>query len=85
MHVKEVFNKKGELSFELHCSGKDALTKKYKVYIKTYKVPSDLKGKKDIEQFRLQCQLEWKNEVEQKSKGLNCYNGNKIYVYDYAE
>ena len=51
MYVKERHNKRGELSFELHCSGKDAFTKKYKVYVRTYKVPNDLKGKKEIEKL----------------------------------
>ena len=85
MCVYERYNKRNELSFELHCSGKDAFTKKYKVYIKTYKVPADLKLKKEIEQFRIQCQLEWKQEVEKKSKGLISSQGDKIYFCDYAE
>lgn len=85
MYVKERHNKRGELSFELHCSGKDAFTKKYKVYVKTYKVPNDLKGKKEIEKFRINCQLEFKEEVDKKSKGILANEGKKIYFYDYAE
>ena len=42
MCVYEKYNKKGELSYELHCSGKNALTKQYKVFIKTYKVPKEI-------------------------------------------
>ncbi len=78
-----MYNKKGELSFELHCSGKDPFTKKNKVYTKTYKVPPELKGKKEIEEFRLNCQLEWKKEVEKKSKGLFAYSED-VNFYDYA-
>ena len=85
MYVKERNNKRGELSFELHCSGKDAFTKKYKVYVRTYKVPNDLKGKKEIEKFRINCQLEFKEEVDKKSKGILANEGKKIYFYDYAE
>ncbi|MBQ8909127.1 MAG: site-specific integrase [Clostridia bacterium] len=85
MHVKEVYNKRNELSFELHCSGKDPLTKKYKVFVKTFKVPLDLKGKKEIEQFRLQCQIEYKKEVDKKSKGLCFQQDEKVFFYDYAE
>ena len=85
MYVKERHNKRGELSFELHCSGKDAFTKKYKVYVRTYKVPNDLKGKKEIEKFRINCQLEFKEEVDKKSKGILANEGKKIYFYDYAE
>ena len=70
MHVRERYNKKGELSFILYCSGKDAFTKKYKLHAKTYKVPNDLKGKKEIEKFRINCQLEFKEEVDKKSKGI---------------
>ena len=85
MYVKERHNKRGELSLELHCSGKDAFTKKYKVYVRTYKVPNDLKGKKEIEKFRINCQLEFKEEVDKKSKGILANEGKKIYFYDYAE
>ena len=69
MHVREKYNRFGELSFELRCSGKDPFTGKNKVYVKTYKVPAELTGKKQIETFRFQCQLEWKEEVTRKS---NC-------------
>ena len=84
MCVYPRYNKRNELSFEMHCSGKDAYTKKYKVYIKTVKVPLELKGKKEIEDFSLKCQLEWKKEVERKSKGLLCYEDNKISFSEYA-
>ena len=85
MHVRERYNKKGELSFILYCSGKDAFTKKYKLHVKTYKVPNNLKGKKEIEKFRINCQLEFKEEVDKKSKGILANEGKKIYFYDYAE
>ena len=85
MHVRERYNKKGELSFILYCSGKDAFTKKYKLHAKTYKVPNNLKGKKEIEKFRINCQLEFKEEVDKKSKGILANEGKKIYFYDYAE
>ena len=68
MYVKERHNKRGELSFELHCSGKDAFTKKYKVYVKTYKVPNDLKGKKEIAMLKpIKCQTTSKAKKKLKS------------------
>lgn len=54
-------------------------------YVRTYKVPNDLKGKKEIEKFRINCQLEFKEEVDKKSKGILANEGKKIYFYDYAE
>ena len=84
MYVKERYDKDGNLRLELHCSGKDALTKKYKVYVKTFPVPTELKGKKDIEKYSLQCQLEWKEEVLRLSNGEKAVD-NKILFSDYAE
>lgn len=85
MHVKEIYNSKNELSLELHCSGKDALTKKFKVYVKRFKVPKELKSKKELEQFRLNCQLEYKKEVELKSKGILYVENVNISFCDYAD
>ena len=48
-------------------------------------MPNDLKGKKEIEKFRINCQLEFKEEVDKKSKGILANEGKKIYFYDYAE
>lgn len=63
MHVTESYNKRNELRFILHASYKDPLSKKYKVCVKTYAVPRELKGKKEIEDFRLKCQLDLKDEL----------------------
>ena len=71
MHVEEVYNKRGELSFRLYCSGKDTRPNRksdYRVYVTTCHVPSYCKTKKDIEAFRSQCQIDWKKEVEKKSR-----------------
>lgn len=84
MHVKERLNRFGELSFVLHCSGKDPLTRKNKVYVKTYKVPLDLKGKKEVEAFRLKCQLEWSAEVRQKSQGAILQSNSPVKFIDFA-
>ena len=84
MFVKERYDRNNNLKLELHCSGKDSLTKKYKVYVKTYSVPDNIKSKKEIEKFSLQCQIEWKNEVDKLSKGI-CYIDNDIKFCDYAE
>lgn len=43
-----------------------------------------LKVKKEIEKFSLQCQIEWKNEVDKLSKGI-CFIDNDIKFCDYAE
>lgn len=85
MSIKKVYNKRGELSFQLYGSGKDPYTKEYKVYPKRFKVPKELTGKKEIEKFRIQCQVEWKEKVEQLSKGILSYTDKKICFCDYAE
>lgn len=83
MCVTERRNRVGELSFELRCSGKDPLTRKNKVYVKTVKVPTRLTGKKEIEQFRLKAQLEWKEEVKKRSSGITVRENNILFI-DYA-
>lgn len=86
MCVYEKYNRRNELRLELHCSGKDRLTQKYKVYIKTIPVPKNLKGKKELEQFRLQCQLDWKDEVDKISNGIISHEKVKIIPFcDYAQ
>lgn len=83
MHVDEKYNSKGQLRFVLFCSGKDLLSQKNKVFVKTYAVPSHLTSKKEIEQFRMQCQIEWKEIVNKKSNFI--YEKPNISFYDYAE
>lgn len=83
MYVDERRNRFNELSFVLRCSGKDPLTRKPKVYVKTFKVPSELKGKKEIEAFRMQIQVEWKSEVAKLSANAIAPNG-KILFIDFA-
>ena len=70
MHVQETRNRFNELSFVLYCSGKDTLTRKPKNYVKTFKVPKELTGKKQIEAYRLKVQLDWKEEVQRLSSGV---------------
>lgn len=84
MHVREKYSLKGELKIQLYCSGKDSFTKKNKVYEKTYTVPSGLKTKKDIEQFKYKCQLEWSETVKQMTCG-NISQKQNIYFCDFAE
>ena len=83
MYVKERLNRFNELSLILHCSGKDPLTRKNKVYVKTYQVPSELKGKKEIELYRSKVQHEWKSEVEKISLGT-IIKQEKILFRDFA-
>lgn len=83
MHVTEYRNRFNELSFVLHCSGKDPNTRKNKVYVKTFKVPSNLQGKKEIEQFRLNIQIEWKKTVERMSAGVTLQKNNILFM-DFA-
>ena len=52
------------MSIELRASGKNPLTKEYKAYVTTIKVPSDLTKKKEIEQFKKKCEIEWQQEVD---------------------
>ena len=59
MYIREKRNKNNELSIELRASGKNPLTKEYKAYVTTIKVPSDLTKKKEIEQFKKKCEIEW--------------------------
>jgi len=84
MHVKERRDRFGNLSLILHCSGKDKITLKNKVYVKTFRVPSELKGVKEIEAFRMKCQTEWKDEVLQISRGLVNKKKQNIKFRDFA-
>lgn len=84
MHVIERRNKHGELSFELHCSGKDPLTRKNKVYVKTFKVSNELKGVKEIATYRLKVQAEFKEEVAKKSLGTIIAKKENIRFIDFA-
>lgn len=84
MYVKEKYNRFGELSFELHASGKDPLTRGYKVYVKTYKVPDGLHGKKELEQYRLQIQFDWRKEVDKMSSGVAVRKNNILFI-DFAK
>lgn len=83
MHVKERYNRFGELSLILHCSGRDPISRKSKVYVKTYKVPSDL-TKKEITEYRLKVQLEWKEQVKGLSNGT-VLKPSKILFKDFAD
>lgn len=88
MHVEKVYNKRGELSFRLYCSGKDTRPNRksdYRLYVTTCHVPPECRTKKDIETFRYQCQLDWKKEVDRRSQGLSYQESDKIKFCDYAE
>ena len=69
MHVIERRNRFGELRFECHCSGKDPVSRKNKVYVKTFTVPAELTGKKEIADYRLKVQIAFKDEVQALSTG----------------
>ena len=83
MYIKEVTNRLGERSFELHCSGKDPLTRKPKVYVRTYKIPQGVTGKKKLEAYRLKVQLEWQEEVRRLSTGVALQNKDVRFI-DFA-
>ena len=86
MHVREHLNKRGELRFELFCSGKDRLTQKNKVYTKTFAVPPNLKTTSKINEFKLQCQIEFREQVKKLSSGEYVPEKVKIIPFcDYAE
>ena len=84
MHIQETFNAKGEKRLILSCSGKDPLTKKYKVYNKTYPVPENIIGKKALDQFKLKCQIDWAEKVKQQTSGIFKIDKD-ICFCDYAE
>lgn len=67
MYVKEKYNRFGELRFECRCSGKHPKTRKNIVYVKTFPVPSELKTKNEIDTYRLQVQIQLKEEVQMLS------------------
>lgn len=67
MYVKERYNRFGELRFECRCSGKHPKTRKNIVYVKTFPVPSELKTKNEIASYRLQVQIQLKEEVQMLS------------------
>ena len=64
MYVKERYNRFGELRFECRCSGKHPKTRKNMVYVRTFPVPSALKNKNEIDTYRLQVQIQFKEEVQ---------------------
>ena len=68
MYAKQVYNKNNELSIVLRCSGKDPITRRNKVYVKTFKAPPDMTKKKDIASFTTKIQLEFQEEVRKKDK-----------------
>lgn len=85
MHIREKRNKNNELSIELRASGKNPLTKEYKAYVTTIKVPSNLTKKKEIEQFKKKCEIEWQQEVDKMSKEIRYIHDEKVVFCDYAE
>lgn len=69
MHIKERKTKTG-ISYDLFCSGRDPVSRESKVYLKTYKLPAELIGKKKAtERFLLECENEWQAEVDKLSLG----------------
>lgn len=84
MHVIERRNRFGELRFECHCSGKDASTRKNKVYVKTFIVPTELTGKKELAEYRLKVQIAFKEEVQALSTGT-VEKPQKILFSDFAK
>lgn len=84
MHVIERRNRFGELRFECHCSGKDPDTRKNKVYVRTFTVPNELTGKKELAEYRLKVQIEFKEEVQALSTGA-VEKPQKILFSDFAK
>ena len=86
LHTKEYYNKNGELvSFHIWCSYKDPLSKKYKQNVKSYKIPNNLKGKKELDAFRLQCQLDLKEQTERLANGILNKPAEDMGFYEFAE
>lgn len=83
MHVIERRNRFGELRFECHCSGKDPVTRKNKVYVKTFSVPVEITGKKEIAEYRLKVQIDFKEEVQALSTGITA-KPQKILFSEFA-
>lgn len=80
MHVAERYDRHGNLRFELHYSGgKDSKTGKYKQYVKTYVVPPELTGKKEIAAFRAKVQLDFKEEIEKRKAGIIIPTKKKLF------
>jgi len=84
MHVREYKSKKGELSFQLYYSGTDRLTGESKLRVKTYKVPAEIKGVKALDEFRMKCQLEWKEECQKIARGIVVTPVEDMGFYKYA-
>lgn len=84
MYAKQVYSKNNELSIELRCSGKDPITRRNKVYVKTFKAPPDMTKKKDIASFTAKIQLEFQEEVRKKSLGFSIAKNNIKFI-DFAQ
>jgi len=88
MHVRGYDSKKtGKLiSIELIYSGTDPKTKQYKNYPKTFRLPPELidASKKEILEFSMKCQMEWKEEAEKLRTGM-LMPKQKLIFCDFAE
>ena len=84
MYVEERKDKKGNLiSYRLICSGKDMYSGKHKNYTKTWKIPTTLTGKKDIERALNKVKVEFQEEVERLSLGIQTQD-KKVMFSDFA-
>lgn len=84
MYVEERKDKKGNLiSYRLICSGKDLYSGKHKNYTKTWKIPTTLTGKKDIERALNKVKVEFQEEVERLSLGIQTQD-KKVMFSDFA-
>ena len=86
MCVREYRSKKtGELlSYQLYYYAKDRLTGELKLHQKSVKVPADKKGVKALEAFKHKIQSDWKEEVDNKGKGIIVVKKDDIGFYQYA-
>ncbi len=84
MHVEERKNKNGEIiSYRLFYSGVDPKNNRPKVYTKTWKIPTKLTTKKEIQHELLKVQVEFEKESESISNGTKAEDNNIMFV-DYA-
>ena len=81
MYVKERKNKDGSTSYTLKCSTKTA--NGFQQHTKTIRPPSDVTGKKAIQEWLTKEELAWKDELEHRGTKYTVAQNNILFV-DFA-
>lgn len=85
MYSNPNYNKDNQLiSYRLIASGKDPYSGRHKNYTRTWKIPTHLKTKKEIEHALSKAKYEFEEEVQKLSMGV-CTIENNVLFGDFAK